>query len=74
MATFDIAKCTSCAQDTYTLNNGSIKISSRRLKNKKYEFQNESTHFTCSDCPIGANCAEYIKSKSNFYGYKTRQQ
>ena len=74
MATFDIAKCTSCAQDTYTLNNGSIKISSRRLKNKKYEFQNESTHFTCSDCPIGANCTEYIKSKSNFYGYKTRQQ
>ena len=74
MARFDIAKCTSCAQDIYTLNNGSIKISSRRLKNKKYEFQNESTHFTCSDCPIGANCTEYIKSKSNFYGYKTRQQ
>ena len=74
LTTFDTVTCTSCAQDTYTLNNGSIKISSRSLENKKQEFQNESTHFTCSDCPVGANCTEYIKSKSNFYGYKTKQQ
>ena len=47
---------------------------SRRLENKKHEFQNESTDFICSDCPVGANCTEYIKSKSNFYGFKTRQQ
>ena len=74
MATFDTVRCTPCAQDTYTLNNGSIKISSRILKKKKHEFQNESTHFTCSGCPVGGNCTEYIKSKSNFYGYRTRQQ
>ena len=74
MTTFDTIKCTPCAQDTYTLNNGSIKISSRSLKKKKHEFQNESTHFTCSGCPVGGNCTEYIKSKSNFYGYRTRQQ
>ena len=66
LTTFDTVTCTPCAQDTYTLNNGSIKISSRSLENKKQEFQNESTHFTCSDCPVGANCTEYIKSKSNF--------
>ena len=74
MPTFEIFKCIPCVQDTYTLNNGSIKILSTSLENKKDVFQNESTNFTCSDCPVGANCTEYIKSKRNFYGYKTRQQ
>ena len=74
MTTFDTVRCTPCAYDTYTLNNSSIKISSRSLENKKHEFQNETTDFTCSDCPVGGNCTEYIKSKSNFYGYKTKQQ
>ena len=74
MPTFETFKCIPCVQDTYTLNNGSIKILSAILKNRKHVFQNESTNFTCSDCPVGANCTEYIKSKSNFYGYKTRQQ
>ena len=59
MATFDFVKCTPCADDTYTL---------IKTFEKKHEFQNESTHFTCSDCPIGGNYTEYIKSKSNFYG------
>ena len=74
MSEFNTFRCIPCVQDTYTLNNGSIKMLSRRLENKKHEFQNESTDFICSDCPVGANCTEYIKSKSNFYGFKTRQQ
>ena len=74
MSEFNTIRCIPCVQDTYTLNNGSIKMLSRRLENKKHEFQNESTDFICSDCPVGANCTEYIKSKSNFYGFKTRQQ
>ena len=74
MPTFETFKCIPCVQDTFTLNNGSIKILSTILENKKHVFQNEITNCTCSDCPVGANCTEYIKSKSNFYGYKTRQQ
>ena len=74
VARLETFRCIPCAQNTYTLNNASFKISSRNLVNKTLEFQNESTHFTCFDCPVGANCTEYIKSKSNFYGYKTRQQ
>ena len=32
------------------------------------------TNFTCLNCPVGANCAASIKSKSNFYGYETKEQ
>ena len=74
IAAFDTVTCTPCAEDKYTLDNGSIKISSRKLVNKAHEFHNERRHFTCSDCPAGGNCTEYVKSKSNFYGYKTKQQ
>ena len=74
MSEFNTFRCIPCVQDTYTINHNSIKILSRRLENKKHEFQNESTDFICSDCPVGANCTEYIKSKSNFYGFKTRQR
>ena len=44
------------------------------MENKKHEFQKESTDFICSDCPVRANCTEYIKSKSNFYAFKIRQR
>ena len=76
MATLETFRCIPCAcvQDIYTLKNGSIKIVSRSFQNKKHEFQNESTHFTCSDCSVGGNCTDYIKSKSNFYGYKASQE
>ena len=74
IATYNTIRCTPCAQDKYTLHNGSLNISSKSLGNKKYELPKESTHFTCDDCPVGANCTEHIKSKSNFYGYITKQQ
>ena len=32
----------------------------------------ENTNTTCVDCPVGANCTAFIKSKSNFYGYETK--
>ena len=67
-------KCIPCVRGKYTLNNNSLKISSRSLENEKYEFQNENTSLSCFDCPVGGNCSEYIKSKSNFYGFKTKQQ
>ena len=34
----------------------------------------ENTNITCVDCPVGANCTASIKSKSNFYGYETKNQ
>ena len=60
MPTFETFKCIPCVQDTYTLNNGSIKILSTILKNRKHVFQNESTNFTCSDCPVGAIIVQNI--------------
>ena len=73
-AIFDTVKCTPCERDTYTLHNGSLNISSRHLGNNMHRFQKESTNLTCYNCPVGANCTENIKSKSNFYGYVTKQQ
>ena len=60
MPTFETFKCIPCVQDTYTLNNGSIKILSTIVKNRKHVFQNESTNFTCSDCPVGAIIVQNI--------------
>ena len=74
IATFDTVRCIPCARDTYTLHNGSLNISSRHLADKKHRFQKEGTNLTCYNCPVGANCTEHIKSKSNFYGYITQQQ
>ena len=70
----DTVICVPCRQDTYTLHNGSLNISSGYLGNKKSELQKESTNVSCYNCPVGANCTEHIKSKSNFYGYITKQQ
>ena len=65
-----IFRCIPCARGTYALNNESL--------NTSLSFQNitknEKTNFTCLDCPVGANCTASIKSKSNFYGYKTKEQ
>ena len=71
---FETFRCTPCLRGTYTLNNGSLTISSRNLENKKREFQNEIRPLSCFDCPVSGNCSGYIKSKSNFYGFKTKQQ
>ena len=63
-------RCIPCARGTYTLNNESL-ITSLSFQNiTKYGKRN----FTCLDCPVGANCIVSIKSKSNFYGYKTKEQ
>ena len=65
-----IFRCIPCARGTYTLNNESL--------NTSLSFQHitkpEKTNFTCLNCPVGANCTASIKSKSNFYGYKTKEQ
>ena len=65
-------RCIPCPRGTYTLNDGSLNASLRFLSQKitKYEYAN----FACLDCPVGANCTASIKSKSNFYGYKTTEQ
>ena len=63
-------RCIPCARDTYTLNNESLNTSLSFQSISKYEKRN----FTCIDCPVGANCKGFIKSKSNFYGYKTKEQ
>ena len=63
-------QCIPCAPGTYTLNNESLNASLSFQGISKYEKRN----FTCIDCPVGANCTASIKSKSNFYGYETKEQ
>ena len=69
----DTFRCIPCGRSTYTLNNGSLHLSTS-LQSKKTIIPENVTNFTCLDCPVGANCAVSIKSKSNFYGYETKQQ
>ena len=65
-----IFRCIPCARGTYTLNNDSLNISLSFQNITKHEKMN----FTCLNCPVGANCTASIKSKSNFYGCKTKEQ
>ena len=66
-------RCIPCERSTYTLNNGSLHLSSSIQSNKTIMPENV-TNFTCLDCPVGANCASSIKSRSHFYGYETKEQ
>ena len=68
----DTFQCVPCARGTYTLNNGSLNTSFSF--ESKIITKHENTNFTCLDCPVGANCAASIRSKSNFYGYRTKGQ
>ena len=68
----DTFQCAPCERGTYTLNNGSLNISISIQS--KTNTQHESTNITCLDCPIGSNRSASIKSKSNFYGYQTKEQ
>ena len=65
-------RCIPCTQGTYTSKNGSLKISTN-FQGKKV-FAHENATFSCLDCPVGANCSASIKSKSNFYGFRTKEQ
>ena len=65
-------RCIPCARGTYTLNNDSLNTSLSFLSKKITKHEN--TDFTCLRCPVGANCTASIKSKSNFCGYKTKEQ
>ena len=68
-------RCIPCAHGTYTLNNGSLHMSTIFRSKRQIGPTNTSTSLnTCLDCPIGANCTASIKSKNNFYGYKTKKQ
>ena len=65
-------RCIPCARGTYTLQNESLNTSlSFQSKNV---ILHENTNITCLNCPVGANCTESIKSKSNFYGYEKKNQ
>ena len=44
------------------------------FEEKNIMLGNTNTNVTCLDCPVGANCTVSIKSKNNFYGYKTKSQ
>ena len=68
-------RCMPCAHGTYTLNNGSLHITTFFRSKRQIGPTNTSTSLnTCLDCPIGANCTVSIKSKNNFYGYETKKQ
>ena len=66
-------RCIPCERSTYTLNNGFLELSTSIQSNKTIMPKNV-TNVRCLDCPVGANCAASIKSKSNFYGYETKEQ
>lgn len=65
-------QCIPCARGTYTLKNGLLKTSTHFQSEKVIAYENAS--FNCFDCPVRGNCTASIKSKSNFYGYKTKQR
>ena len=69
----DTFRCIPCGRSTYTINNGSLHLSTS-LQSSKTIIPENVTNFTCLNCPVGANCAVSIKSKSNFYGYETKEQ
>ena len=71
-ATLGMWQCVPCARGKYTINNGSLKKSTNFEGNKFIVLKN--ANFICLDCPVGANCTVSMKSKSNFYGYKTKDQ
>ena len=66
-------RCIPCERSTYTLNNGSLDLSTN-IESNKIIMPKSVTNILCLDCPVGANCAASIKSKSNFYGYETKEQ
>ena len=65
-------RCIPCTKGTYTFKNGSLKISTN-FQGKKV-IAHENATFSCLDCPVGAKCSASIKTKSNFYGYRTKEQ
>ena len=67
-----IFRCIPCARGTYTLHNESLNTS-LSFHSKKFT-NHENTNLTCLDCPVGANCKASITSRSNFYGFKTKEQ
>ena len=69
----DTFRCIPCGRSTYTINDGSLHLSTS-LQSSKTIIPENVTNFTCLNCPVGANCAVSIKSKSNFYGYETKEQ
>ena len=68
----DTFRCIPCAQGKYSLKNESLNTS-LSFQSKNVNLRAD-TNFTCLDCPVGANCTASIKSKSNFYGYETKDQ
>ena len=78
IAKSDTFLCIPCTRGTYALNNESLNTSisfqSKSYRTSKKITKHESTNFTCLDCPAGASCTTSIKSRNNFYGYKTKKQ
>ena len=68
----DTFQCVPCARGTYTFDNESLNTSFSFKS--KIITKHEHTNFTCLDCPVGANYTAFIRSKSNFYGYITKEQ
>ena len=64
--------CIPCSSGKYAVSSGSLKISTSFQSKKPIVLEN--TSFTCLDCPIGADCTGFTKSRSNFYGYRTKKE
>ena len=67
-------RCIPCAWGTYTFNNGSLQTSTIFRRKRQIMLGNTNTNVNCLDCPVGANCTVSVKSKNNFYGFKTKNQ
>ena len=60
------AFCKQCDNNNYSVNSGSISWNSA-----KRDF--DSHNITCTACPYEAICEKRIKSKGNYWGYKTKE-
>ena len=59
------ALCRSCGSDNYSI------VSASMSWNLSKQAFNDPT-VTCAPCPFGATCEQGIKSKGNYWGYKTK--
>ena len=58
--------CKQCDSNSYSINSGSISWNSA-----KSNF--DSNNITCAACPYEATCGKRIRSKGNYWGYKTKK-
>ena len=65
--------CQPCPFKTYTLDSGSLNITTP-LSHPITDLRNQSSTVKCLKCPPGGFCKNGIKSGDNYFGYKNITQ